>query len=238
MKSKALIKVGNLPPAPPPTRANFHKHPIVGDGRYIKVLPTDYQPREIKPHPKAKGQGKGNRSNHKRGVTPQRLSSLEKARLEHSRRASEREDRMIELYKQGLSNADIAREMDAPIKSVAAKICRLRRDGVIEKRVQPTYEKEIVRLYNEGVYIHNIATQLGLTEGNVNSVLVRLRKQGLVGSRADRYWNKTQDSDLIRLWNKGYSCREIAKRMNVGVSVVFNHASALEKDGRIERRFK
>lgn len=231
MKSRALIKNIKLPSAPGPTRANFHKHPVVGDGKFIKVLPTDYKPQgalELKRKPIDEERA--------REIAKQREETLRKAREVQRAKAAEREKRIIDMYNAGYSNMQIAEAENSTPKSISSKICKLRRDGVLKEREMPEYEKTVIRMYEEGVHIRNIAEAVGMKESQVNTLLVKLRKHGKVGNRCIREWPDDCSDELIRLWNEGYKQRDIARLMGVCNSKIFYHTARLQEEGRIERR--
>lgn len=175
MKSKASIKNINLPPAPPPTRANYHERIVIGDGKYIKVLPSNYQPpralqdlskyrkpqKPKKPTPTA-------RAYKRQAWTEERLGTLEK------------------LYKEGKTFVEIGEIMECSAQVAWAMATKLRKAGRIQ-----TYRCEcgwteaqmetIIRMYNEGAAYVDIADAVGIffLSGPVNDLRMSLPFESL-----------------------------------------------------------
>lgn len=158
MTSKCSIKNRALPYRGEPTRAAYQK-PVMGEGKYIHVIPSVYNPRPApipsrKPAPKRKVV-KQSKARRRREVNhpPKYLTE-------------ERVKTLIELYDQGLIYADIALQMETTRNAVNSKINRL----VVQKVLQPRKQEDqweqeeidrLVDLKKSGKTIAEISDILG-----------------------------------------------------------------------------
>lgn len=115
--------IRKLPETNEPTRAAYKK-PVIGEGKYIKVLPSEYRPKPApipKPRPKPVKKVKEKKEK-KPAERPPRYWTEEK------------NQRLIELYTSGMKINDIAWEMGVSRGSVVGAVTRLANKGRLEGR--------------------------------------------------------------------------------------------------------
>ena len=119
---KASIKNIVLPDAPAPTKAAYKK-PVIGEGKYIKVLPSVYKPKPApipkrKPKPKKKPARGYKREVHQ----PPRFWT------------AEREQELAELYQEGTTIDQIAIYFDKAQSVISKRIEDMIDRGVMKRR--------------------------------------------------------------------------------------------------------
>lgn len=177
MTSKCSIKNRALPFRGDPTRAAYQK-PVMGEGKYIHVIPSVYNPRPApipsrKPAPKPKAK-KPSKARRRREVNhPPKYWTEERVKT------------LIDLYDQGLIYADIALQMETTREAVNSKINRLVREGVLAPRTpSDQWEQEDIDRLVE-------MKKKGKTIGEISDILGKNRRSCYA---AWRRWNDKQDS--------------------------------------------
>lgn len=177
MTSKCSIKNRALPFRGDPTRAAYQK-PVMGEGKYIHVIPSVYNPRSApipsrKPVPKPKPK-KPSKARHRREVHhPPKYWTEERVKT------------LIELYGQGLTYADIALQMETTRDAVNSKINRLVNEKVLRPRTATDQwdQEDVDRLVE--------LKKKGKTIGEISDILGRNKKSCY---SAWRRWNDKQNS--------------------------------------------
>lgn len=134
MKNSMRIK-RKLPDAPEPTRA-VYKKPVMGEGKFITVLPSVYNPRPApipkrKPKPKPKIPQKLDRETEK-------LKDAVKASKKTKSRwwTEERIKTLMKLHREELTYTTIAKQMGTSKGAIASEVMRLVDRGLLESRVE------------------------------------------------------------------------------------------------------
>ena len=114
--------IRHLPDAPAPTKAAYKK-PVIGEGKYIKVLPSVYKPKPApipkrKPKPKKKPARGYKREVHQ----PPRFWT------------AEREQELAELYQEGTTIDQIAIYFDKAQSVISKRIEDMIDRGVMKRR--------------------------------------------------------------------------------------------------------
>ena len=161
----------HLPCAPfPPTKATYKK-PVVGDGKYIKVLPSEYCPKPApipKPRPKCKTAPK-----------PKKTRGAGKREVYQNPRfwTEEKVERVIEMYEAGATLQEIGNVYGKPWTSVRNLITRLSDKGLIERHHAEHYTDEDIERIRElktaGKTYAEIGDIMGRTPSAVFNVLKR-----------------------------------------------------------------
>jgi len=120
--SNSMRIIRHLPDAPAPTRAAYKK-PVIGEGKYIKVLPSVYKPKPApipkrKPKPKKKPARGYKREVHQ----PPRFWT------------AEREQELAELYQEGTTIDQIAIYFDKAQSVISKRIEDMLDRGVMKRR--------------------------------------------------------------------------------------------------------
>lgn len=103
-----------------------------------------------------------------------RAASKEKARV--------RAIPVIELYKNGASNEEIAAATGIPAKTVGGIIGRYIKSGQVE--ITPSKEDlRLAELFNSGTSYKDMAELMNFTGGALSSKLYKIRRMGLIGKR-------------------------------------------------------
>lgn len=167
-------------PEPPKLERNYKKRPckVTGEGKYIKVLPSEYRPRPA-PIPKLR----------------KRKPRTEKEHVEKVKEAvatarslwwnEERVWKLIELHRQGLTYSRIADEMHTTKGAVSAQISRLIERGALESRT-----KDLEWTLEEMNRITDLRRE-GKTWAEIGDVF---GKKATACQGAWRRWNDKQDS--------------------------------------------
>lgn len=117
----------NLPDAPEPTRAAFHKNKIDGYGKFITVLPSEYHPRPAPiPKPRQKPKPK---------PTKEQVKVKQAAKAVKNRWwTEERIKVLIKLHREGVTYANIAKQMGTTKGAITSQVKRLTDRGILEPR--------------------------------------------------------------------------------------------------------
>lgn len=191
MTSKCSIKNRALPFRGDPTRAAYQK-PVMGEGKYIHVIPSVYDPKPA-PVPSRKPVPK------KKAVKASKVRRRREVRHPPRYWTEERVKTLIELYDQGLIYADIALQMETSRSAVNSEINRLISKKVIQPRKQgDRWEQEevdrLVDLKKSGKTIAEISDILGKSKNSCYSEW--------------RFWNDKQAS-LRGLFDKLDNSRKL-----------------------------
>jgi len=120
--SNSIRVIRKLPDAPAPTRAAYKK-PVIGEGKYIKVLPSVYKPKPA-PIPKRKPKPKKKPARgYKREVHQQPRFWT-----------AEREQELAELYQEGTTIDQIAIYFDKAQSVISKRIEDMIDRGVMKRR--------------------------------------------------------------------------------------------------------
>ena len=171
MKSECSMKIKrHLPDAPEPTRA-VYKKPVIGEGKYIKVLPSVYKPKPApipKPRPKLKTYPKPPET---RGMGKREVHREPKFWTE------EKVERVIEMYENGATLQEIGNRFGKPGTSVRNLITRLSDKGLIERHHVEHYTDEDIERMRElrgaGKTYAEIGDIMGRTPAAVFNALKR-----------------------------------------------------------------
>ena len=126
-----------LPDAPAPTKAAYKK-PVIGEGKYIKVLPSVYKPKPA-PIPKRKPKPK------------KKLARGYKREVHQKSRfwTDDKIERVIEMYEAGKTLQEIGNVYGKPGTSVRNLITRLSDNGLIERHHAEHYTDEDIERIRE-----------------------------------------------------------------------------------------
>lgn len=174
---KCSIKNKELPYRGEPTKAAYKK-PVMGEGKYIHVIPSVYDPKPApipsrKPVPKRKVV-KQSKARRRREVNhPPKYWTEERVKT------------LIDLYDQGLIYADIALQMETTREAVNSKINRLVTQKVLQprKREDLWEQDEVDRLVE--------LKKSGKTIGEISDILGKSKNSCY---KAWGRWNDKQDS--------------------------------------------
>ena len=159
-----------LPDAPAPTKAAYKK-PVIGEGKYIKVLPSVYKPKPA-PIPKRKPKPK------------KKLARGYKREVHQKSRfwTDDKIERVIEMYEAGKTLQEIGNVYGKPGTSVRNLITRLSDKGLIERHHAEHYTDEDIERIRElkaaGKTYAEIGDIMGRTPSAVFNVLKRARREG------------------------------------------------------------
>ena len=165
----------HLPCAPfPPTKA-VYKKPVIGEGKYIKVLPSVYKPKPApipKPRPKLKAYPKPPKS---RGMGKREVH--QKSRFW----TDDKVQRVIEMYEAGATLQEIGNQFGKPGTSVRNLISRLSDKGLIERHHAEHYTEEDIEkmraLKDAGKTYAEIGDIMGRTSSAIFNALKRARRE-------------------------------------------------------------
>lgn len=166
----------HLPCAPfPPTKA-VYKKPVIGEGKYIKVLPSVYKPKPApipKPRPKCKAAPKPKKT---------RGAGKMEAHQNPMFWTEEKVERVIEMYENGATLQEIGNVYGKPWTSVRNLISRLSDKGLIERHHAEHYTDEDIERMQElkgaGKTYAEIGDIMGRTPSAVFNALKRARREG------------------------------------------------------------
>ena len=168
--SKGSMKIlRKLPDAPEPTR------PV-----RINTLSTDKYMNSLIGNTPAPLDKSGLNRDHNDGDHEKKIG--EEGRVSAIEKARQRAVPVIELYKNGATNAEISAATGICERTVRGIIGRYIKSGKI--KVTPSSEdKELAELYNSGKSYDEMADEMNLTGGALSSKLHKIRKMGLIGKR-------------------------------------------------------
>ena len=164
--------IRKLPETNEPTRAAYKK-PVIGEGKYIKVLPSVYKPKPA-PIPKPR-------------PTPAKKVKEKKEKKPAERQpkywTEEKNQRLIELYSSGMKINDIAGEMGISRGAVVGAVTRLANKGKLEGRRSLIIwtDEDLIRmkeLRDSGKTFGEIADAMGRTQKAVTEQYRRFYGKG------------------------------------------------------------
>ena len=176
MRNSTMKIKRHLPCAPfPPTKATYKK-PVVGDGKYIKGLPSEYCPKPApipKTRPKLKAYPKPPKT---RGMGKREVHREPKFWTE------EKVERVIEMYENGATLQEIGNVYGKPWTAVRSLITRLSDKGLIERHHAEHYTDEDIERIRElkaaGKTYAEIGDIMGRTPSAIFNALKRARREG------------------------------------------------------------
>ena len=145
-------------------------------------------------------------------------------------------NRMIELYKRGLTIREVAKATGRPFQTVGQwlKRCGVSRDtsqGHLVKSKAWKERKRIAMLYQSGLTCREIANLIGCSDSTVRRILKRMgldpRGRSYRGINFYRRRLKLMQQ-AWRLHEEGLSLRRIAKEMGLHYSTVCNYVHEYE----------
>lgn len=168
MNSSMKIK-RKLPDAPEPTRPSYQKPDrVTGEGKYIRVIPTNYKD---KPPVSAKK------------VRKRVVTKKSKERKERTRKVwtDERLNVLCQLWNEGLGMRQIAEQLGTTPASTETMIDRMQNAGrikprYIQRHYTPEEDAEMIRLRKSGLSYEKIGQQIGRGGSSVAARLKRLGK--------------------------------------------------------------
>ena len=177
MKNSTMKIKRHLPCAPfPPTRA-VYKKPVIGEGKYIKVLPSVYKPKPApKPRPKRKAYPKPPKS---RGMGKREVH--QKSRFW----TDDKIERVIEMYESGKTLQEIGNVYGKPWTSVRNLISRLSDKGLIERHHAEHYTDEDIDRMRELKKAGKTYAEIGDIMGRTPSAVFNVLKRADTGKRND-----------------------------------------------------
>ena len=128
-------------------------------------------------------------------------------------------------------------------KEEEAEVPKLKRSKEVAKR-----REEVVRLYTKGKTVREIAEELGVTVPIIYQDIRILIKEGKVEKREKSDINGKKEGrkrskevakrreEVVRLYTKGKTVREIAEELGVSVSIIYQDIRILIEEGKIEKR--
>jgi len=139
-------------------------------------------------------------------------------------RPSKVSDRFWQLYKQGLSDRQIARELSVSRRTVLKWRHRqgLSANYICHRGKFPFLKDKFLELRLQGFSIFKIAEELGISPSTAHTWLKKLglrRLRRLQRLQRLRSYNKKR-LETLRLYKKGYSYEEIAETLRVSLKKV------------------
>ena len=162
-----------LPDAPAPTKAAYKK-PVIGEGKYIKVLPSVYKPKPA-PIPKRKPKPK------------KKLARGYKREVHQKSRfwTDDKIERVIEMYEAGKTLQEIGNVYGKPGTSVRNLITRLSDKGLIERHHAEHYTDEDIERIRELKAAGKTYAEIGDIMGRTPSAVFNVLKRADRGKRND-----------------------------------------------------
>ena len=162
-----------LPDAPAPTKAAYKK-PVIGEGKYIKVLPSVYKPKPA-PIPKRKPKPK------------KKLARGYKREVHQKSRfwTDDKIERVIEMYEAGKTLQEIGNVYGKPGTSVRNLITRLSDKGLIERHHAEHYTDEDIERIRELKTAGKTYAEIGDIMERTPSAVFNVLKRADRGKRND-----------------------------------------------------
>ncbi len=122
------------------------------------------------------------------------------------------DEEIIELHSRGLTDREIAEELEVSQSSVNYRRKRLGLENNYHKKEKKFDRETFLELYHQGYTDKEIAREMGLTPPAIH---YRRTSLGLKSN------NELPDlSDVIRLHGRGYTPEQIAEELKISVALV------------------
>ena len=155
-----------------------------------------------------------------------------------------REERILELYSQGLEIKEIAKKLNLAYSTVHRYIRELEEEGRVEERksvrksVKIERKEKVLELYNQGTEVKEIAMRLDVSVVTIKTYIKELKEEGRVEERKSvRKSIKIERKEkVLEIYNQGIEVKEIAMRLKVSPATVYKYIEELKKEKRIQKR--
>ena len=164
-------------------------------------------------------------------------------------------EEIIKQYNGGISTKEMAINLNTTEAAVRYHILKLRKAGELKKRPRTTYkntkprEQKVATMYNQGFSVKEIANNLEISESTIRRDIEKLVSSGEIVKRPKSNVKKTENKPKLKekrgiedpklrkkvvgLVQKGYSTKQMAKRLGVSRASVCNYIKRLKEDGLI-----
>ena len=144
------------------------------------------------------------------------------------------EETTLSVHREIISRREKEEEPEVP---------KLKRSKEVAKR-----RENVARLYTKGKTVREIAEELGVTVPIIYQDIRLLIKEGKVEKREKSDINGKKEGrkrskevakrreEVVRLYTKGKTVREIAEELGVSVSIIYQDIRILIEEGKIEKR--
>lgn len=134
-----------------------------------------------------------------------------KWRAGSSNRQSELKDSILKLYQKGLSNSDIAKELNMDTKKVIYHLYTMNINNKSHQSVADIddYENKILKLYHLGYNSKDIAKELGLKPSNYRMINKILKQHDLKPRGRTLRIPTNIEKEMCDMYNNGYTQFEI-----------------------------
>ncbi len=183
-----------------------------------------------------------------------------------SKEVAKRREEVVRLYTKGKTVREIAEELGISLPTIYQDIRILVKEGKIEKREREESKtngkkrgrkrskkvskrrEDAARLYKEGKTAKEISEELGVSVSIIYQDIRILIKEGKIekrekfdinGKKEGRKRSKEvakRREEVVRLYTKGKTVREIAEELGVSVSIIYQDIRILIEEGKIEKR--
>lgn len=138
-----------------------------------------------------------------------------RARRPRARRWSRRQDALLRgSAEAGVPAAVLAERLGLPLEAVRRRRRALVRSRPPGKRYEPQEDAALREALTAGRSLRDLASPLGRTEG---ALRVRARSLGLLAKGSRRRWTRRDDELLREGYERGLSCRAVARTMLGGM---------------------
>jgi len=137
---------------------------------------------------------------------------------------SEIEQEVLEMYQGGMSSSQVAEKLGIGSSTVCRIVKRL--DGKVRtnseaKGVSTEIEQQVFEMYKFNINSYQIAEKLGISHATVGNIVRRLGGKIRTKSEAQtKAISKVKASQYFRLYEAGYSSRQIAEAYGVSSSTI------------------
>jgi len=117
---------------------------------------------------------------------------------------------IVELMKNGLSITEISRELGISGQTIASRIRKMKKNGIIFPTIPKTNvtDEQIIELLSDGISQKEIAKRLNLSNSNISMRIKKMKKNGIIKEKPRIY----SEDEIYDLRKKGYSYLKIANK--------------------------
>lgn len=131
----------------------------------------------------------------------------------------------VKLYNEGVSIREIGRRYGYAMSTVKSRIS----DSITkrDKNENDKFHEVWGKLYKEGFTLSQIGDVYGVNKCVVRRVLI---KYGYVKNELSRGKYNHLKNDMVKMYQEGYSLREIAKKFNLSNQTILNYIKSVDEE--------
>lgn len=161
---------------------------------------------------------------------------IQNRKLIKSIKIEKTQEKILELYNQGINVEKIATKLNLSSSTVYRTIRKLNKEGRIQSINKKGRKKKTLELYNLGLETKEISKRLNVTVESINTYIKELREEGKIQQRERKNVAKEENKKkILELYNQGLYIKEIANEVYLAETTVNRYIKELKEEGKIQQ---